>query len=293
MKKFKEIKNKTLKFNIMILLSLIFTFSFLLNVNINSNYSYALEKPDYVDWMRDLYEYDETVTDEEILNKRGLEDEYGRVFYKNPNTLQYDAFTGKSEIIARIVGMIVGFNTNTRSVNIDLSNIEFRNPTNIVYYNQKDYKGVMYGKTQTVAEDACGPTSLAMIVDSLTNANIGVLGMCDFAVSNGYNCEGNGTYRTLMSRGAQAFGLTVKQIGRNDAQGLAEELAKGHPAIALMGKGTFTDSGHYIVLTGIDQNGNVYVNDPYTRSLCRAHSIQTIINEAACSFWVYSTPAMN
>ena len=44
---------------------------FILNININS---YAIEKPNYVNWIRDLYDYSDEVTDEEIDAVAGYQD---------------------------------------------------------------------------------------------------------------------------------------------------------------------------------------------------------------------------
>ena len=45
---------------------------------------------------------------------------------------------------------------------------------------------------------------------------------------------------------------------------IGNELREGNPVIVSVGAGPnhFTTNGHFIVLTGIDDNGNVTVNDP-------------------------------
>ena len=41
-------------------------------------------------------------------------------------------------------------------------------------------------------------------------------------------------------------------------------LAAGQVLICNVGPGDFTTGGHFIVLTGLDANGDIIVNDPYS-----------------------------
>ena len=54
------------------------------------------------------------------------------------------------------------------------------------------------------------------------------------------------------------------QVIRGIAQELVDALEAGTPIILALGKGDFTSSGHYIVLTGME-NGFFIVNDPNSR----------------------------
>lgn len=48
-----------------------------------------------------------------------------------------------------------------------------------------------------------------------------------------------------------------------------------------MGKGTFTRSGHYILLCGVTAEGEVIVNDPGSRErTAKAYAIDLILHEA-------------
>lgn len=257
---------------------------------LNSITVYAIEKPTYVDWMRELYEYDETVTDEEIVKEKGFEDETGRVFFKNPKTLTYDLFTGTKEVIASIIG----FNTKHKARRIDLSNINFtENVSNIVRYYQIDYPNVMYGRGGTIASSACGAVSFAMIVDSLTDANMGVIDMCQWAVDNGFRCEGAGTYQAIMTKGAAMFGITGREVSAFNLQELVDELSAGHPVVALgvdSEKRLFTGCGHYLVLAGIASDGTIIVNDPNSKT-----KVSTTLDYLAANgkrYWAFTTPTM-
>lgn len=113
-----------------------------------------------------------------------------------------------------------------------------------------------------IAIDGCGPTSLAMVAVGLTgNTNINPKVVSDFAYNSGYYVEGIGSKWSLMTDGASNFGLKGKEIPLSK-EVIISTLKKGEPIIATMGPGTFTNQGHYIVLTGVDKDGNIIVNDP-------------------------------
>lgn len=49
-----------------------------------------------------------------------------------------------------------------------------------------------------------------------------------------------------------------------------------------MGEGHFTDSGHFIVLRGLDENGKVLVADPASRERsAQAWDLELILDEAS------------
>lgn len=118
-----------------------------------------------------------------------------------------------------------------------------------------------YG-SEFIAIGGCGPTSLAMVAVGLTgNTSINPKVVSDFAYNNGYYVEGVGSKWSLMTDGASKFGLKGKEIPLSKKV-IISTLKKGESIIAAMGPGTFTTQGHYIVLTGIDKDGKIIVNDP-------------------------------
>jgi len=66
---------------------------------------------------------------------------------------------------------------------------------------------------------------------------------------------------TLMDEGAASVGLASRPVAA-DAGAVRAELAAGRPVIASMGPGDFTSSGHFIVLTAVDDAGRLQVMDP-------------------------------
>lgn len=293
-------KNNTRKNNngILKLTSLVLIFTLVFQIGLNISFitkTYAIEKPNYADWLRDLYEYSEEISDEEIVKEKGFEDEVGRVFFKNPATLTYDLWSGNEQVISVISG--IGVVNGGGSFTIDLSNIEYRqNGSEIINYYQTDYQDPYSGST--IARAGCGPSSCAMVIASLTNQNVTPVDLANWATINGYAAYGQGSYWSLMSDAPAAYGLNVHGIQRNDAQGLANALSAGHPVEMICGPGEFTGGGHFIVLTGIDENGMVTVNDPNSvkRSNTK-YSLQTIMQNAATTcgnsavtYWEVSAP---
>ena len=138
----------------------------------------------------------------------------------------------------------------------------------MVYWNQMDERWCdeAYGKTQTIGYAGCGPTALAMVVSTLTQTTMDPQEMAGWAYQNGYCCEGDGSYRTLIPEGAAHFGLPVTGAGKQDAQEIVDALAEGKLVVAIMGPGHFTTSGHFIVLRGVTAEGKLLVADPVSLS---------------------------
>ncbi len=179
----------------------------------------------------------------------------------------------------------------------DYGEVTFTNAaTPVVYYNQTDARwgNKLYGRTGTIGWEGCGPTALAIVVASMTPNKVTPYDVAQWSVQNGYRCEGNGSYRTLIPNGGAHYGLTVTKIGK-DSKKLVEALQSGKLVIAIMAQGHFTTTGHFIVLRGITENGNVLVADP--ASVKRSNQewpLSIILNEASTStaaggpFWVFS-----
>ena len=181
--------------------------------------------------------------------------------------------------------------------NTDYGDITYSDAeTPVGYYNQTDARwgNKMYGKSGTIGEAGCGPTALAIAVASLTDQKVTPYDVAQWSVENGYRCEGNGSYHSLIPDGGAHYGLTVTGIGNNSKK-LVEALQEGKLVIAIMTKGHFTSSGHFIVLRGVTEDGNILVADP--ASVKRSNqewALGIITNEASRRagsggpFWVMS-----
>lgn len=111
---------------------------------------------------------------------------------------------------------------------------------------------------------ACGPVCLSMCAYYLTgNEDMSPDNIIDFAKENGYCTNGSGSLWTLISEGGEKLGLEVEELPLVKKK-IVDNLEAGNPVICVMGEGHFTTTGHFIVLTGVE-NGGFTVNDPNSR----------------------------
>lgn len=120
-----------------------------------------------------------------------------------------------------------------------------------------------YG-SDVIGITGCGPTCLAMAGYHLTGEDrFTPEKIAEFAWENGYYERGYGSSWTLISEGGGKLGLTVKELPLVKKK-MTDALEAGNPIILAMGKGDFTTTGHYIVLSGLE-DGKFIVNDPNSR----------------------------
>ena len=136
---------------------------------------------------------------------------------------------------------------------------------------QYNYKTVRYttssGVGKTTASSGCGAASASMVIEYFTGDTSQTPDtQFKWACDNGYY-TGSGLSYAAVKKLCSNYGVTLTWVGTKDA--IINGLKAGNPIIALMGPGTFTSGGHYIVLSGIKiQDGVTYVrvNDPNSSS---------------------------
>ena len=166
--------------------------------------------------------------------------------------------------------------------------------TQVTYYNQLDsrWANSHYG-TDNIGGYACGPTAMAIVVSSLTSETVDPPHMAQWAYENGYWCSRSGSYHTLIPGASEEWGLDVEGCTAAEPQRIVDALADGKLVVALMTKGHFTSSGHFIVLRGVTSDGQIMVADPssYSRSE-KTWDLSIILNEASKNagaggpFWI-------
>lgn len=118
----------------------------------------------------------------------------------------------------------------------------------------------IYGDNM-IAVNGCGPTVISMVAAGLTGDNtITPYRVAKFAEENGYYEGEVGTSWSLMTEGAQQFGIYGEEMGL-DENGIFSALESGNPIICSVRPGDFTTTGHFIVLVGTE-DGKIRVNDP-------------------------------
>lgn len=152
--------------------------------------------------------------------------------------------------------------------NMDLSGEVQRGQIPLFLQWDKRWGYKKYG-SDFLAITGCGPTCLSMVYSGLTGkTDKNPYQMSRFAQRNGYYYAGKGSSWDLMTEGAQKLGLQAEGL-EPSADNIRRSLSDGMPLICSMYPGDFTNSGHFIVLAGLDENGRVIVRDPNSRKNSR------------------------
>ena len=137
------------------------------------------------------------------------------------------------------------------------------NHSEVPLFYQSDYTNVNYG-TGTVATHGCGIASLSMVASYYNDKDI----MPDELAKKyrGYGSS-SGTDHGIYEKTADELGLPFRErlhyCNADDLQRVVDALNEGCVVVAKAKQSSvFTDSGHYIVLTGVSDDGKIYVNDP-------------------------------
>ena len=111
------------------------------------------------------------------------------------------------------------------------------------------------------AASGCGPTTLSMVVVYLThNREASPIAVAKYSKEAGYSVDGSGSSWTLISEGCRHYGVKAKTVALDESR-MKAELDEGHPIVVNVGPGDFTDTGHFMVITGYDDEG-FSINDP-------------------------------
>ncbi len=133
----------------------------------------------------------------------------------------------------------------------------------MLYYNQGDnrWRSYLYGGTDAMYQYGCGPTVVAMLINAFTEYDVIPPNLAEWAAINGYHSPNNGSRHGIIPGALSAYGLQVESVADADYETAAELLRSGHVLVALMGRGTFSNDGHFVIVTNILENGNVHIAD--------------------------------
>lgn len=136
----------------------------------------------------------------------------------------------------------------------------------VVYFNQGEdpWADAAYGPDE-IRGYGCGPTSMAMLISSLEDETLDPAQAAREADEAGYCAPGSGSYLSIVEGMADRYGLDAVSCPDLSEEELTQQLASGNLFVALMGKGHFTDGGHFILLRGVTLEGKVLVADPNSR----------------------------
>lgn len=157
----------------------------------------------------------------------------------------------------------------------------------MLYYNQGDtrWKNYLYGGYDPIGSHGCGPTAISMLINSFTPSTVTPIEVADWAAANGYFAKGSGSYHSLIPDGLSAFGLSVESVTNRTPEHVRSILKEGRLLVALMGRGSLTKVGHFIIITHNCDNGNVYIADPNSLSNSTVEwDLQQLMNELKRSY---------
>lgn len=139
-----------------------------------------------------------------------------------------------------------------------------------------------------LAITGCGPTCVSMVYCGLTGkTDRNPYEVAKRAESEGFYVEGSGSSWNMMELLPEEFGLEVHTV-IFDEEHIKSELDCGRPIICILGPGDFTAVGHFIVLTGVDENGKIVVNDPNSiLNSKKSWNIQSLMPQIR-NLWSYS-----
>lgn len=136
----------------------------------------------------------------------------------------------------------------------------------VPYYSQRSYNDI-YGAScsgsPTIKSSGCGPTSAAMVL-SFYGVSADPVSTAAAFEADGYRVCGSGTAYAAFSNSSiiKNNGLVGKSIPINQHSVIEGYLAENKPIIISVGKSRFTNGGHFMVLTGINSDGDFMLNDP-------------------------------
>lgn len=172
----------------------------------------------------------------------------------------------------------------------------------MLYYNQSDVRWAdyLYGGADPMKKYGCGPTAVSMVINSFSPDSMGIspVEIADWASANGEYAPQGGSYHSLIPNALSAHGLTVESVKNRSRETAADLLSTGHILVALMGKGSLTENGHFVLITKLLDNGNVHIADPnsYDNST-KEWSLDQLLSELKGSYdgggplWAVSLPA--
>lgn len=156
------------------------------------------------------------------------------------------------------------------------------------------------GETSTIGGSGCGPTAAAMAIETLTGKPFTPVDACKWSVDHGYKAKGQGTYYGYFVPQFRAFGIECRQMlgsslhnnpTHNIHDRVKEYIRDGNYAIALMGPGTWTKGGHFVLVW--DWNAKVRINDPASTKNNRLNGDPATFKNEVKQYWLIDAKSYN
>ena len=150
----------------------------------------------------------------------------------------------------------------------------------VIYFNQGEepWGSLPYGDS-TIGAAGCGPTSLAIVISTLTGQTVNPQTTAAFAINNGEYVSGAGTAHSFPTNAARHWGLTCERVGKDRIDEVVQALKDGKMVVEICEAYTITggSDGHFIVLTGVTSDGYITIADCASRErTAKVYSVDTI-----------------
>ena len=165
-------------------------------------------------------------------------------------------------------------------------------------WKNKPYR--VTGESSTIGSAGCGPTAAAMLIETITGKTYTPEDACAWSIAHGYKALRQGTYYAYFTPQFAEFGIDCQMLNWTNTYGkpdhpnhgkVVEKLKEGYYAIALMNKGLWTSSGHFVVLWW--QDGKVRINDPASTRAARVNGDIRTFRSQAKYYWLIDARAHN
>ena len=148
------------------------------------------------------------------------------------------------------------------------------------------------GERATIGGSGCGPTAAAMLIETLTGKTFTPVDACAWSVEHGYKALNQGTYYSYFVPQFAEFGIPCGQLSWVNTYGKPDHenhrkaavlLRQGYYLIALMGRGLWTRSGHFVVVRWED--GLVRICDPASTQYERMNGDPVLFRSQVKYYW--------
>lgn len=139
-------------------------------------------------------------------------------------------------------------------------------------------------EAQTMADSGCGPVSAVNALSSL-GVDVDPRMAAQYAIKGGFKETNGGTRPEFFNSFMSKAGMETDNLYDNDS--IKKSLAAGNPVV-LMGQDSsgesdrtpYAENPHYVTATGIDNNGNIIVQDPETRQPNKVYKANDILSKS-------------
>lgn len=145
---------------------------------------------------------------------------------------------------------------------------------------------VPYG-TGNIATAGCGPTCMSMIISGLTgDASVTPAVLAKFSEENNMLDEENNTFWSFMEASAENWNISCRE-GEHTKEVVETEIKAGNPIVCSVGPGLFTQTGHFIIITGYN-DGVVNVIDPFSTEITGKTWVFDDFKDQIKCLWIFS-----